>query len=158
MAKKLRITNPRHDWVRTEFKKLLAEWVAWEREVDQIQDHPNPEGLDSDVFKDGKPNIRNHQMLQEKTRTFLDNNVDGHNFICGFDGSHLDRTDLRLKFRVEHRLSELYSLDAALTYALVPEGFWMTKGKELIDRIADEAPEEALRIVSSYLKNPIESG
>lgn len=157
MLEKLRIINPRHDWVRNEFKKLLAEWEEWEKEVDQIEDQPIPEGLASDTFKDGKPNIRKHQMLQEKTRTFLDNNVEGHNFIKGFDGDHIDRTDLRLNFRVEHRMDELCVLDAALIYALVPEGFWMSKGKELIDRIADKAPEETLRIVSSYLKNPLDS-
>ena len=153
--KKLRITNPRHDWVRDEFKKLLAEWEAWEKEVDQIEDHPIPEGLASDVFKDGKANIRKHQILQEKTRTFLDNNVEGHNFILGFDGNHIDRTDLRLKLRVEHRLDELCVLDAALTYAILPEGYWTTKAKEVMDQLADKAPEQALNILGSYLENPM---
>ena len=86
---KLRITNPRQDWVRNELKILLAEWEAWADEVDQIQDHPIQEGLESDIFRDGKQNILKHQMLQEKTRAFLDNNVEGHNFIHGFEGMHL---------------------------------------------------------------------
>lgn len=153
--KKLRITNPRQDWVRNEFERLLAEWEAWAKEVEQIQDQPIPEGLELDIFKDGKENILKHQMLQEKTRVFLDNNIEGHNFIHGFDGNHIDRTDLRLKIRVEHRLTELHTLNAALTYANVAEGFWKEKGKELIDRISDKGASAAIDIAASYLENPM---
>ncbi len=152
---KLQITNPRQNWVRNEFERLLAEWEAWARDVDQIQDQPIPEGLASDTFKDGKENILKHQMLQEKTRVFLDNNVEGHNFIHGFDGNHVDRADLRLKIRVEHRLYELHTLSAALTYALVAEGFWKEKGKEMIDRISNKGAAAAIDIAASYLENPM---
>ena len=154
---KLRITNPRQDWVRNEFEGLLAEWVAWAKEVDQIQDQPIPEGQDSDTFKDGKENILKHQMLQEKTRVFLDNNVEGHNFIHGFDGNHIDRRDLRLKNRVEHRLTELHTLTAALTYALVAEGFWEEKGKELVHRNSKLGVDAAAKLIASYLENPMKS-
>ncbi len=94
-------------------------------------------------------------MLQEKTRVFLDNNVEGHNFIHGFDGNQIDRTDLRLRIRVEHRLDQLHTLNAALTYALVAEEFWKEKGKKLIDRISDKGTNAAIDITASYLENPM---
>ncbi len=62
---------------------------------------------------------------------------------------------LRLKIRVEHRLNELHMLSAALTYALVAEGFWKEKGKEMIDRISNKGADAALDIAASYLENPM---
>jgi hypothetical protein len=152
----LRITNPRPDWVRKELAKLLEEWEAWAKEVDLIQDHPIPDGYASEVFKDGKQNMLKHDVLQEKTRVFLDNNIEGHNFIRGFEGNRIDRTDLRLKIRVEHRLADLHTLNGALQYALVPDGFWKEQAKELLDRIKQKAPDAAIDILASYLKNPMQ--
>jgi len=48
-----------------------------------------------------------HEIFQAKTLTFLNNNITGHGFIKGFDGKAGDRTDLRLKIRVKHRLHQL---------------------------------------------------
>lgn len=151
---RLRIVNPRPEWVKKEFTKLLAEWEAWEKEVAGTEDHPIPEGTDNEIFKDGKGNMRKHASLQAKTKVFLDNNVEGHNFIRGFNGNHIDRTDLRLRQRVEHRLDDLHELNGAMVYALVPEGYWREKAKEVIDGIAKKGPDAAIEIVASYLKNP----
>ena len=36
----LAITNPNKSWVAKELAKLIDEWIAWQKEVDQIQDYP----------------------------------------------------------------------------------------------------------------------
>ena len=45
---------------------------------------------------------------------FLEQNITGHGFIHGRDGTHVDATGLRLKFRVKHRLQELDELRACV--------------------------------------------
>lgn len=97
-----------------------------------------------------------HEVLQAKTLTFLNNNIRGHGFIRGFDGRHIDRTDLRLRIRVEHRLRDLEILRACLQYAKVPEAFWKQKGKELVDRLLDKSGDAAIDVAASYLKNPMD--
>ena len=71
----------------------------------------------SEVYADGEENITKHGILQEKTLVFLENNISGHGFISGRDGTKIDRTDLRLKIRVKHRLDDLEELRACLEYA-----------------------------------------
>lgn len=151
---KLKLLNPREHWVRSELEKLTSEWEAWAKQVEKIKDHPYDQQRESEVYKDGRANMLAHKILQEKTRVFLDNNVDGHNFIRGFDGNHIDRTDLRLKIRVEHRLDDLYVLRGAIQYAQVPEGYWVEKAKELVDKMSDKGSDAAISLVASYLKNP----
>jgi hypothetical protein len=58
--------------------------------------------------------MQKHEVLQNRTLAFLNRNIKGHGVITGFDGSHCDRTDLRLKHRVKHRLQELRVLRACL--------------------------------------------
>lgn len=110
----LAIKNPNKGWVGKELNKLIEEWVAWQKEVEQIEDHPYDPKTQTEVFVDGEENMQKHEILQAKTLTFLNNNIDGHGFIKGFDGNSCDRTDLRLKHRVKHRLQELYVLRACL--------------------------------------------
>jgi uncharacterized protein (TIGR02391 family) len=138
----LEVTNPDAAWVRTEFEKLYAEWVAWQRDVEAIVDQPYDRRTQSEVFADGKENRLKHDVLQAKTLTFLNNNVKGHGFICGFDGRHIDRTDLRLKVRVEHRLHELEMLRGALPWSKTrvarpaperPGGIWTLLHKRVTE-------------------------
>ena len=154
---KLTIINPRKERVVEELKKLIEEWEKWQDEVSEIEDHPYNEQTHTKVFADGEENMERHSILQMKTITFLDNNTSGHWFITGRDNQNCDATDLRLKFRVKHRLRDLREIQASLQYALLTDSYWKQKAKEVIDTIADKSPEVALDIVAGYLKNPIDS-
>ncbi len=151
----IEITNPNRAWVMSEFEKLYAEWVSWQAEVKLIVDQPYDRNTHSDAFADGESNMRRHDVLQAKTLTFLNNNVKGHGFIHGFDGTHIDRTDLRLGVRVKHRMHQLDMLRASLEYAKVPEAFWKQKGKELVEKLVKKSGDAAVDIAASYLKNPM---
>ena len=151
---RLKIRNPRHDWVQSEFEKLLREWEEWQVTVAKIEDHPYDKNTQSEVFVDGEENMERHEILQAKTLTFLNINVDGHNFIRGFDGGHVDRSDLRLNVRVKHRLTDLRILKECLQYADIADGFWVQKSKKILDTISTKAPAEAIKIIAGYLKNP----
>jgi hypothetical protein len=93
---------------------LIAEWRAWQKEVSEIKDHPYDRLTHSDVYADGEENISKHRILQAKTLEFLQQNTSGHGFITGHDGTKIDRTDLRLKFRVQHRIDDLEELRVRL--------------------------------------------
>ncbi len=154
---KLTISNPRKNWVTSELSSLIEQWELWQKNVELIEDHPYNFNTQSEVFADGEENMDKHSILQMKTITFLDNNIDGHWFINGRTEHCCDRTDLRLNIRVKHRLKELKEIHASISYALVTDSFWKQKGKEMIDKIADKSPEVALDIVAGYLKNPMAS-
>jgi hypothetical protein len=147
------ITNPNTKWVVAELDRLIAEWNAWKEDVDKIEDHPYDHQGQSDVFKDGEANMKKHRLLQAKTLTFLNNNIEGHGFITGIDGNHIDRTDLRLRIRVKHRIDSLDELRARLAYARVPEAYWKAKGKELVDKVISTTPDKAIEIAAGYLKD-----
>jgi hypothetical protein len=149
------ITNPNRAWVVSEFEKLYAEWLSWHNEVVRLQDQPYDRNTQSEVLADGEDNMRKHDILQAKTLTFLNNNIAGHGFISGFDGRHIDPTDLRLKIRVKHRMHELDMLRACLEYAKVPEAYWKQKGKELVEKLLNKSGDAAVNIAASYLKNPM---
>ncbi|MDD5007238.1 MAG: hypothetical protein PHU49_03590 [Syntrophorhabdaceae bacterium] len=151
----LAITNPNKGWVAKELAKLIDEWITWQKEVDEIQDYTYDPNIRLNVFADGEENIQKHEILQAKTLTFLNNNINGHGFIKGFDGKGCDRTDLRLKVRVKHRLHELRILQSCLEYAEVPESFWKRKGKELVEKISNLPADVAAQVASEWLKNPL---
>jgi hypothetical protein len=151
----LEFLNPNRPWVMKELDKLYKDWLIWEREVSEIVDQPYDRKTQSNVFADGEEMMQKHEILQAKTLTFLNNNIKGHGFIKGFDGKRCDRVDLRLKYRVKHRIQALRILIASLEYARVPESYWKQKGKELIDKIIDKAPDAAIDIATNYLKNPM---
>ncbi|MCP4414865.1 MAG: hypothetical protein GY808_20085 [Gammaproteobacteria bacterium] len=117
-----------------------------------IEDHAYNRNTHSDVFANGEENMEKHSILQMKTITFPDNNIDGHWFIRGRTEKGCDRIDLRLNIRVKHRLEELREIHASLSYALLTDSFWKQKGKEMIEKIADKSSEKTLDIVASYLK------
>ncbi|MGD0185941.1 MAG: hypothetical protein ABSC25_11920 [Roseiarcus sp.] len=116
----LAFKNSNKAWVIKELDALIREWRAWQREVDQLGDDPyNPlDPKPGRVFADGEENTRNHSILQAKTLEFLETSIAGHGFICGRDGTKIDRTDLRLKIRVKHRIYDLDELRACLQYAV----------------------------------------
>ncbi len=148
----LALTNPNKAWVFKELDALISEWRDWQKTVDEIKDHPYDHQTQSKVYADGEANLKTHRILQEKTLVFLDNNISGHGFIYGRDGTRIDRDDRRLKIRVKHRIDDLDQLRASLQYAKVPEGYWTSKAKEMLDKVAGKAPETALGIATSYLK------
>jgi len=154
----LAITNPNKKWVLKEFGVLFDEWGGWKIKIEQIVDQPH-EGK-GEVFADGEEMMEAYEILQEKTMTFLDNNIQGHGFVYGRDGGHIDRKDLRLKIRYGHRMRDLNILKECLQYAHVPESFWQEKGKELVDKVINTAGEKgteaAIEIAAGYLKNPSE--
>jgi hypothetical protein len=152
------ITNPNRAWVVSELEKLYAEWLAWQQQVEGIVDQPYDRNTQSEVFADGEDMMRKHDVLQAKTLTFLNNNIRGHGFIRGFDGRGVDRTDLRLRIRVKHRLHNLDMLRSALQYAKVPESFWKQKGKELVEKLVMKSGDAAVEVAASYLKNPMGDG
>jgi hypothetical protein len=117
----LEITNPNRAWVVAQLEQLLAEWLTWQQEVEKIVDQPYDRQTQSEVFADGEAMMLRHDVLQAKTLTFLNNNIRGHGFIRGFDGHGADRTDLRLRVRVQHRLHRLTVLKESLQYAKVPD-------------------------------------
>lgn len=113
-ATNLTFVHPDEQWVIKELEKLMLEWADWLKEVDQIIDQPYDANRQSDVFVDGESMMQKHEILQARTLVFLNRNVRGHGFITGFDGSCIDRTDLRLKYRVKHRIQDLRVLYACL--------------------------------------------
>jgi hypothetical protein len=148
----LAFTNPNRARVIKELDALIAEWRAWQEEVGQIKDHPYDREMQTVVYADGEANMKRHRILQEKTLTFLENNISGHGFIRGRDGTKIDRTDLRLSIRVKHRVDDLDELRACLDYAKVPDAHWKTAATELVDKIAGKAPGAAIELVSRYLQ------
>lgn len=151
----LEILNPNKNWVIKELDNLIAEWGKWQTEVEQIQDHPYDLDTQTEVFADGEDNMEKHTILQAKTLTFLNNNIKGHGFIKGFDGTECDRTDPRLKIRVKHRLRQLRILQASLKYAWIPEAYLKRKAKELTDKVIEAGTDAGAKILLEYLKNPI---
>jgi hypothetical protein len=150
----LALINPNKKWVVKELDRTIEEWRAWQKEVGKIPAQhrnrydPRPE----DIFADGEDNIQKHHVLQEKTLVFLDNNIDGHGFIYGRDGTKIDSTDLRLDIRVKHRVNDLEVLRACIEYAKVPEAYWKATAKEMLEKVAGKAPQAAIDIAVKYLQ------
>lgn len=151
---KLAIISARPKRVADELDTLIAEWQRWQEEVAQIKDHAYDENRETAVFKDGRENMEKHAILQEKTWTFVQNNIEGHGFIVGRDGQRIDRDDLRLKVRVEHRLRDLRVLRASLEYAILPESYWKEQGKKLLANLGTKATDAAVDLAASALKDP----
>jgi hypothetical protein len=136
---------------------LLAEWRDWLAELEEIPYPPvnphNPVPFQS-LFRDSQENLKRHRILQEKTIVFLDNNIDGHGFICSRDGSKIDRQDLWLKDRARHRVDDLDELRACLAYANVPDGYWKATAKDALGKIKNMAPEAAVDFLAKVLQGP----
>lgn len=141
----IEILNPDRAWVVSEFEKLYSEWQSWKQEVDAIVDQPYDRNTHSNVFADGKDMMLRHDVLQAKTLTFLNNNVRGHGFIRGFNGQHIDRTDLRLKIRVGHRIRDLEMLRETLI-----AGYARPEKAEIVGSATHSSPEESSNVVAKF--------
>jgi hypothetical protein len=151
------IVNPNKAWCVKEVDKLLYEWRSGNQVVQNLADSPdfNPSTC-SEAIKDGRDNLKKHEILREKTLVFLRNNFTGYEFILEKWSTHPhEDVTSRLRRRVPEWVHRLEMLQAALEYARVPDGFWKEKGKELVSAIAKKAPEKAAEIAAAYLKNPM---
>jgi hypothetical protein len=145
--RKLTITNPDREMAISGLDSLIEEWRKWQSVVAQIQDQPYDTNTQSDIYADGADNLKHHTILQEKTLTFLDQNIEGHNFIFGFDGNHVDRDDLRLKVRVDHRLKDLDILKACIasTADLAPKQVEWIRTADAVEMLAPVLSEFTAR-------------
>lgn len=155
----LAFKNPNRAWVVSELKKLIKEWEAWAEFVQTIEDHPYDKNTQAECFADGVENIERHEVLRTKTLTFLDNNIQGHNFMLSNEYEQPFENNLaRLQVKVPHRRKELRILIASLEYASVPDGFWKERGKALVEQLQNKGTDAAVDIAASYLRNPLSSG
>ena len=155
LRKQLAFRNDNKAWVVAELKKLVLEWEQWQEHCAQIEDHPYNKSTHSEIWADGAENLNRHEILRAKTLTFLDNNLAGHNFMNSNECDEpFERTDLRLNLRVPHRVLDLRILEASIEYAHVPDSFWRSQGKLLVEKLADKAPEKAAEIAAGFLRNP----
>ena len=150
----LALTNPNKKWVAKELDALIEEWRAWQEQVRSI---PVPRA--TRITQRGttfwlmvKKISKSTTFYRKKTLTFLDNNLEGHGFIYGRDGTKIDRTDLRLDIRVKHRVNDLEVLRACIQYAKVPEAYWKATAKEMLEKVAGKGPELATEIAAKYLQ------
>lgn len=156
----LEISNPNKPWVIETLDNLIAQWEEWDKVAQSLLSQPDSadykEGSHAPSIKDGFANLEKHEVLREKTLVFLRNHFSGYEFILqSWDTHpHEDRTS-RLSRVVPTWIHRLDMLKESLPYALVPEGFWKQKGKDLVDKIANVVPEKAAEIAASYLKNPL---
>jgi hypothetical protein len=105
----------------------------------------------SSIYADGEENLKKHNILQERTLAFLNKNIVGHGFIHGQHGENVDRTDLRLKDRVKHRINDLDVLRARIEYAEVPKRWTGTK------KVASTVGNKLLGIVPDFLVKYLQS-
>jgi hypothetical protein len=143
-------------WVVKELDALLKEWRRWGSVVQDLGDSPDfdPQTC-TEALLDGRDNLRKHDILREKTLVFLRNHFTGAEFIFENWPSHPheDNTS-RLRRRVPNWIHRLEMLAASVGYARVPDGFWKERGKELVTTLSKTAPEKAIDVAASFLKNP----
>lgn len=151
------ISNPNKGWVVAELDKLRKEWAGWLETAEGMTDSPdfNPQTC-TEAIKDGFANRRKHEVLREKTLVFIGNNFAGYDFL--FENwpryPHEDNTS-RLKRIVPGWIHRLDKLSATIEYARVPDGYWKSQGKKLVDKIGEVGPEKAADVAASWLKNPL---
>ncbi len=151
------IANPNKAWVVRELDQLKKEWTDWLEVARNLSDSSdyNPQTC-TEAIKDGFANRRKHEILREKTLVFIGNNFVGYEFLFENWPSHPheDNTS-RLKRIIPGWLHRLETLSASIEYARVPDGFWVKKGKKLVDKIVEVGPEKGADIATSWLKNPM---
>jgi hypothetical protein len=152
----LTLVNPNKGWVVNELDGLLREWCEWLAVAQNLPDSPdyNPNTC-TEAIKDGFTNRRKHEVLREKTLVFIGNHFSGYAFLFENWPSHPheDNTS-RLTEIIPGWIHRLETLSACIEYARVTDGFWMSKGKQLVDEIIKTTPEKGAEIAASWLKNP----
>ena len=153
----LAIINPNKAWVSAELDKLIEEWEAWNDYCQNIEDSSdyNPQTC-SEAIKDGWANIHKHEILREKTLVFMRNHFSGSEFVLAQWKSH-PHEDVcsRLKSKVPVWIHRLEMLKASMDYILVPDGFWKSQGKSLLESLSKSTAENAIDVAASYLRNPL---
>jgi hypothetical protein len=152
----LALTNPNRGWVVNELDQLLCEWRSWLETARHLPDSPdyNPQTC-SEAIKDGFANRRKHAVLRDKTLVFIGNNFSGYAFLFENWRPYPHESNIhRLVDIVPGWIQRLETLSACIDYARVPDGYWKTKGKELVGAVM-KAPDKAVDIAASYLKNPM---
>jgi hypothetical protein len=150
------ITNPNKGWVFKELETLRVEWVKWLETAQNMDESPDydPQTC-TEAIKDGFTNRRKHDTLRDKTLVFIGNNFSGYDFLFANwpDSPHEDNTS-RLAVIIPGWVHRLDTLSSCIEYARVPDGYWKSKGKQLVDEIVKATPDKATDIAASYLKNP----
>jgi hypothetical protein len=153
----LSITNPNKVWVSAELDNLIGEWKSWNDHCQIIEDSTdyNPQ-TSSEAIKDGWENIRKHEILREKTLVFMRNHFSGAEFVLASWRSH-PHEDVcsRLRSKVPGWIHRLEMLKASMDYILVPDGFWKSQGKKLLESLSRTTTEKAIDVAASYLRNPL---
>ena len=158
----LAISNPNKAWVSAEIDRLLDEWEEWfeyclalSKAHDSLDYDPK---TCSDAVKDGFANIKQHELLREKTLVFLRNHFSGAEFIYKSwpRHPHEDVTG-RLAQRVPVWIHRIEILKASMDYVLVPEGFWQEQSKKFLETLSRSTADGAIDVAKSYLKNPLGS-
>lgn len=155
----LALTNPNRAWVVNELDKLLDEWRTWLKHAASLPDSAdyNP-NTTAEALKDGRDNLRKHEIIRERTLIFIANNFSGIEFMFRNWPSPPHEDNLsRLRSRIPGWVHRLEMLRDLIQYARVPDSFWKQKGKELVAEIA-KAPDKAVDVAASWLKNPFASG
>jgi hypothetical protein len=147
-------TNPNKALVVEQLDKLVAEWRSWLKVVEELTDSPEYDpNTCTEVIKDGRDNIRKHDVIREKTLIFLANNFEGYDFLFSNWPDYPHENNLARKREIVpgwiHRLE---TLQACIEYARVPDGYWKSRGKQLVDAIAGKGPEKAAELVAAALK------
>lgn len=154
----LEMKNPNKSWVIKELGKLIGEWETWCEFTKVIPDHEYNSNTQTIVFMDGEENIHKHEILVQKTVTFLTNNFVNFTFmIRSRNGQLYEGHDCRLQLNAKYRLNELKAIQNSIDYAVVPDSFWKQKGIQIVDKLADKSPEVAAELVTHYLKDPFAS-
>jgi hypothetical protein len=150
------IENPNKGWVVKELDKLKREWSAWLDAAVSWGDSSeyNP-GTCAEVIKDGRENIRKHAILRERTMVFIGNNFAGYDFLFEDWPTHPHEDNLsRLRVVIPGWIHRLDALSSCAEYARVPDGYWRSKGKQLVDKVIEVGPDKGAEIAASWLKNP----
>lgn len=151
------IVNPNKAWVCEELDKLIGEWAVWNEHCQGLGDSPdyNPQTC-SEAIKDGWENRRKHEVLREKTLVFMRNHFSGAEFVLKQWSPHPhESVTSRLREIVPNWIHRLEILKASMDYVRVPEGYWKSQGKELLETLSRSTAENAIEVAASFLKNPL---
>jgi len=154
------ITNPNAALVVRQLDALLIEWRDWLETAKALTAGPdspdyNPR-MTAEAVKDGWDNRKKHGVLREKSLVFIGNNFSGYAFLFeNWPTPPYEDNLSRLVRIIPGWINRLETLSGCIEYARVTEGFWKSKGKELVSKIVAVAPDKAAEIAASYLQNPL---
>jgi hypothetical protein len=154
------IINPNKGLIVQQLDRLMSEWRQWLEGAEELANGPDSQDYHpttcTEAIKDGFFNRRKHEILREKTLVFIGNNFSGYGFLFeNWSTPPYEDHLARLVRIIPSWIQRLETLSACIEYARVSDGFWKSKGKELVDKIIATTPEKAAEIAEFYLKNPL---